>query len=221
MAVKKIFSAIQPSAESPTIGNYYGAIKNWVKLQKKYFCIFAIADLHAITIFKDPKALLNNTLKIYAVLLSCGIDLKKSILFLQSQVSAHSELAWIINCHTQFGELSRMTQFKSKSQKIKTSSINAGLFTYPSLMAADILLYDTNLVPVGTDQKQHLELTRNIAKKFNNIYSEVFVVPEAYIKEAGSRIMSLQEPTRKMSKSDKNENSKIYIFDDEKTILHK
>ncbi|MDR0404434.1 MAG: tryptophan--tRNA ligase [Oscillospiraceae bacterium] len=218
---KNIFSAIQPSAGSPTIGNYFGAIKNWVSLQDKYSCIFAIADLHAISVRQDPKVLHGNILSVFATLLACGIDPKKSLFFLQSQVHEHSELAWILGCFTQFGELSRMTQFKSKSEKISSSSVNVGLFTYPSLMAADILLYNTNLVPVGADQKQHLEITRTIAMRFNGLYGDTFVVPEPLIPETGAKIMSLQDPSKKMSKSDENESSRISIFDDESTIIRK
>ncbi|MDR1466824.1 MAG: tryptophan--tRNA ligase, partial [Oscillospiraceae bacterium] len=204
-----IFSAIQPSAGSPTIGNYFGAIKNWAILQDEYFCIFAVADLHAITIRQDAEVFRKNIISVFATLLACGIDPNKSLFFLQSQVCQHSELAWILSCYTQFGELSRMTQFKSKSQKVSSTSVNAGLFTYPSLMAADILLYNTDFVPIGADQKQHLELTRTIAARFNGSYGDVFTIPEPFIPKVGAKIMSLQNPLKKMSKSDENEDSKI------------
>ena len=165
---KRIFSAIQPSG-TITLGNYLGALRNWVKLQDDYNCIFAVADLHAITVRQEPKVFKQNILNAYALLLACGIDPEKSMFFIQSHVHTHAELAWLLNCYTQFGELSRMTQFKDKSQK-HADNVNAGLFTYPSLMAADILLYQADLVPVGADQKQHLELSRNIAERFNGIY---------------------------------------------------
>ena len=214
-----IFSAIQPSG-TITLGNYLGALKNWIALQDEYDCIYALADLHAITVRQDPAAFRHNTLEAYALLLACGIDLEKSLFFIQSQVSAHAELAWVLNCFTQFGELSRMTQFKDKSQK-HPENINAGLFTYPSLMAADILLYQADLVPVGADQKQHLELTRNIAERFNGVYSPTFKVPDGYIPKAGARIMSLQDPTRKMSKSDENANGYIALLDKPEDIMRK
>ena len=214
-----IFSAIQPSG-TITLGNYLGALKNWISLQDDYDCIYALADLHAITVRQDPAAFRRNTLEAYALLLACGIDLDKSLFFIQSQVAAHAELAWVLNCYTQFGELSRMTQFKDKSQK-HPENINAGLFTYPSLMAADILLYQADLVPVGADQKQHLELTRNIAERFNGVYSPTFKVPDGYIPKTGARIMSLQDPTRKMSKSDENANGYIAMLDKPEDIMRK
>ena len=190
---KVIFSAIQPSG-TITLGNYVGALRNWVGLQDDYDCIFALADLHTITVRQDPAKFRKNALEAYALLLACGIDLDKSLFFIQSHVHTHAELAWLLNCYTQFGELSRMTQFKDKSQK-HADNVNVGLFAYPSLMAADILLYQADLVPVGEDQKQHVELTRNIAKRFNGIYGDVFKIPEPYIPKAGARIMGLSDPT--------------------------
>lgn len=216
---KVIFSAIQPSG-TVTLGNYLGALRNWVKLQDEFSCIFALADLHTITVRQDPKVFRKNALEAYALLLACGIDTKKSLFFIQSQVPSHAQLAWVLNCYTQFGELSRMTQFKDKSQR-HADNINAGLFTYPSLMAADILLYQADMVPVGADQKQHLELTRNIAERFNGIYGETFRVPEPYIPKAGARVMSLQDPTKKMSKSEPNANSFVAVLDSPDVILKK
>ena len=216
---KVIFSAIQPSG-TKTLGNYLGALRNWVKLQDDYNCIFAVADLHAITVRQDPKAFKQNILNAYALFLACGVDPVKSPFFIQSHVHTHAELAWILNCYTQFGELSRMTQFKDKSQK-HSDNVNAGLFTYPSLMAADILLYQADVVPVGVDQKQHLELTRNIAERFNGIYGNTFKIPEPYISTVGSKVMSLQDPTKKMSKSDENVNAWVAILDKPETIMKK
>ena len=216
---KVIFSAIQPSG-TITLGNYLGALQNWVKLQDDYNCIFAVADLHAITVRQDPKAFRKNILEAYALFLACGIDTEKSAFFIQSHVHTHAELAWILNCYTQFGELSRMTQFKDKSQK-HADNVNAGLFTYPSLMAADILLYQADLVPIGADQKQHLELARNIAERFNGIYGNTFTVPDAYIPEVGARIKSLQDPTKKMSKSDENVNAWVALLDKPDVIMKK
>lgn len=216
---KVIFSAIQPSG-TITLGNYLGALRNWVKLQDDYNCIFAVADLHAITVRQEPKAFRQNILNAYALLLACGIDTEKSLFFIQSHVHTHAELAWVLNCYTQFGELSRMTQFKDKSAK-HADNVNAGLFAYPSLMAADILLYQSDMVPVGADQKQHLELSRNIAERFNGIYGNTFTVPEPYISTVGARVMSLQEPTKKMSKSDENVNSWVAVLDKPDTIMKK
>ena len=216
---KVIFSAIQPSG-TITLGNYLGALRNWITLQDDYNCVFALADLHTITVRQDPAEFRRNTWDAYALFLACGIDLTKSLFFLQSQVHTHAELAWVLNCFTQFGELSRMTQFKDKSAK-HADNINAGLFTYPSLMAADILLYQTDLVPVGADQKQHLELARNIAERFNGAYSPTFVVPDPYIPKVGARVMSLQDPTRKMSKSDENVNGYVAVLDKPEDILRK
>lgn len=216
---KVIFSAIQPSG-TITLGNYLGALRNWVKLQEEYHCIFAVADLHAITVRQEPKLFKQNILNAYALLLACGIDTEKSMFFIQSHVHTHAELAWILNCYTQFGELSRMTQFKDKSQK-HADNVNAGLFTYPSLMAADILLYQADLVPVGADQKQHLEIARNIAERFNGIYGKTFTIPDAYISKVGARVMSLQAPTHKMSKSDENTNSWVAVLDKPDVIMKK
>lgn len=216
---KVIFSAIQPSG-AITLGNYLGALKNWIGLQYEYDCIYALADLHTITVRQDPAKFRRNALDAYAFLLACGIDLNKSIFFIQSQVNTHAQLAWILNCYTQFGELQRMTQFKDKAAK-HADNVNAGLFTYPSLMAADILLYQADLVPVGADQKQHLELTRNIAERFNSAYSPTFTVPDAYIPKQGARIMSLQDPTKKMSKSDENVNGSIAVLDKPENIMRK
>ena len=197
---KTIFSGIQPSG-SLTIGNYIGALRNFTLLQDDYNCIYCVVDMHAITVRQDPAQLRRRCLEVAATYIACGLDPKKNIIYCQSHVSGHAELAWILNCYTYMGELSRMTQYKDKCAK-HADNINAGLFTYPTLMAADILLYQTNLVPIGADQKQHLELTRDIAQRFNGIYGDVFTIPEGYFGKVGSRIMSLQEPTRKMSKSD-------------------
>ena len=202
------------------MGNYLGALRNWIGLQDEYDCIFALADLHTITVRQDPAKFRHNALEAYALLLACGIDVEKSLFFIQSHVHTHAELAWILNCYTQFGELSRMTQFKDKSAK-HADNINVGLFAYPSLMAADILLYQADMVPVGADQKQHLELSRDIAERFNGIYSPTFIVPEPYIPKTGARIMSLQDPTKKMSKSDENANSCVAVLDKPEDILRK
>lgn len=214
-----IFSGIQPTGV-PTLGNYIGALRNWTTLQDEYDCIYCIVDEHSLTVRQDPAALRKQILSSYALILACGIDPKKSIAYIQSHVPAHAQLSWILSCYTQFGELSRMTQFKDKSAK-HPDNINAGLFTYPVLMAADILLYQTDLVPVGSDQKQHLEIARDIAVRFNNLYGNVFVVPEAYIPKTGARIMSLADPTKKMSKSDENVNGFISILDKPEVIVKK
>lgn len=216
---KIIFSGIQPSGIL-TIGNYLGALRNWVKLQEDYRCIFCVVDMHAITVRQVPADLRRHTYEALAVYLACGLDPEKNIMFVQSHVPAHAELAWILNCSTMFGELSRMTQFKDKSAK-HADNINAGLFTYPSLMAADILLYQADLVPVGQDQSQHVELTRDIAGRFNHLYGETFTLPETYIQKTGMRIMSLADPTRKMSKSDENPNGYIAILDSRDDIIRK
>ena len=216
---KVIFSGIQPTG-TPTLGNYLGALRNWVGLQDEYTCVYSVVNQHAVTVRQEPAKLRRQTLELVALLLACGIDPHKSLLFIQSHVEAHAQLAWVLNCYTQFGELSRMTQFKDKSQK-HADNINAGLFTYPSLMAADILLYQTDLVPIGADQKQHLELSRNIAERFNGIYGPTFRVPEPYIPKAGARVMSLQDPTKKMSKSDENVNSFVLLLDKPEDILRK
>ncbi len=216
---KRVLSAIQPSGML-TLGNYLGALKNWSAMGKDYDCLFAVADLHAITVRQEPAKLRQQIYTTAALLLSIGLDPEKNILFIQSQVPAHSELAWLLNCYTQFGELSRMTQFKDKSAK-HADNVNAGLFTYPALMAADILLYKSDLVPVGADQKQHLEITRDIATRFNGIYGDVFTIPEPYIAAKGAKVMSLQEPTKKMSKSDENINSWVAILDKPEDIMRK
>ena len=197
---KRIFSGIQPSGDL-TLGSYMGAIKNWVALQDEYDCLYCIVDMHAITVRQVPADLRRRTLEQLAQYVACGLDPEKNIMFIQSHVPQHAELSWVLGCYTQFGELSRMTQFKMKSQQ-HADNITAGLFTYPVLMAADILLYQADLVPVGEDQKQHCELTRDIANRFNNLYGETFKVPEPYIPRVGARIMSLGNPTSKMSKSD-------------------
>lgn len=216
---KVILSGIQPTGIF-TLGNYIGAIRNWVQLQEEYHTAYMIADLHALTVRQDPKKLKEQILTAFAVILACGVDPEKSLAFIQSQVPQHAELGWILSCNTQFGELSRMTQFKDKSAK-HADNINAGLFTYPSLMAADILLYQADLVPVGADQKQHLEITRDIATRFNGLYGNTFRVPEPYIPKVGARVMSLAEPTKKMSKSDDNVNGFITILDQPSTIVKK
>lgn len=216
---KRLFSAIQPSGEM-TLGNYLGAIRNWAALQDEFECIYATANMHTITVRQDPKKFKSNTEQLYALLLACGVDRSKCIFFHQSQVAAHAELSWVLSTFTQFGELSRMTQFKDKSQK-HADNINAGLFTYPTLMAADILLYQADLVPIGADQKQHLELTRNIAERFNGIYGKTFVVPDPYIPKSCARVMSLADPSRKMSKSDENVRSFILLSDEPSVILKK
>lgn len=220
---KIILSGIQPSGQI-TLGNYLGAVKNWVDLQNNgddgYERRYFVADLHALTVRQVPADLRRRTLETYVILMACGLDPEQTMLFIQSHVPAHSQLAWVLNCYTQFGELSRMTQFKDKSQK-HPENVNAGLFTYPSLMAADILIYNADMVPVGIDQKQHLELARTIAQRFNNTYSETFVVPEGYIPPASAKIYSLSDPTKKMSKSDENVNSFVALMDDKDTILRK
>ena len=220
--MKSILSGIQSSGNL-TLGNYLGAIKNWVELSKNddYRINFFVADLHSITVRQDPLLLRKRSIEIYKIFLSSGIDFNKHNLFFQSHVPEHAELAWVLNCYTQLGELNRMTQFKDKSAKQSTANINAGLFTYPVLMAADILLYQADLVPVGEDQRQHLEICRDIAGRFNNIYGETFKIPEGYIPKSGARIMSLQDPTKKMSKSDENPNGYILILDEPDTIVKK
>ncbi len=218
-AKKRIFSGVQPSGDL-TLGNYIGAIKNWTKLQDDYECLYCIVDQHAITVRQEPADLRRRTLELLMQYLACGIDPEKSCVFIQSHVSAHAELAWILNCNTQMGELSRMTQFKDKSRS-HADNINAGLFTYPVLMASDILLYQTDLVPVGHDQLQHIELARDIATRFNHYYSDTFKIPEPHIAKVGHRIMSLQTPENKMSKSDPNPNGCIKLLDDTDTIIRK
>ncbi len=216
---KIILSGIQPTGRLH-IGNLIGAIRNWVAMQDEFECYFTIVDLHAITVRQNPADLRKNTLDMAAMLLAVGINPEKSALFVQSQVPEHSQLSWVLNCFTPIGDLNRMTQFKDKSSK-HPDNINAGLFSYPVLQAADILLYQADLVPVGTDQKQHLELTRNIAERFNNAYSPTFAIPEPYIPKLGAKVMNLQEPTKKMSKSDDNEKATIYITDSDNEIRNK
>ena len=216
---KIIFSGVQPSGNL-TLGNYLGAIKNWVDIQKDYNCIYSMMDLHTITVSQTPADIRRRTLEVLALYIACGINPEETILFIQSHNPAHAELGWVLNCYTYMGELQRMTQFKDKCAK-HADNINAGLFTYPSLMAADILLYQTDLVPVGEDQRQHLELTRDIAQRFNGIYGDVFKVPDAYIGKVGARVMALQETTKKMSKSDENQNNIITLMDDPKVIMNK
>lgn len=216
---KRIFSGVQPSGNI-TLGNYLGAIKNWVSLQDDYECIYAIMDMHSITVRQDPKELKKRTLDLLKIYLACGIDAEKNTLFVQSHVPSHAELAWILNCYTYMGELQRMTQFKDKSRK-HADNINAGLFTYPVLMAADILLYQADLVPVGKDQMQHIEICRDIATRFNGLYGDVFKIPEGFMPKAGAKVMSLAEPTKKMSKSDENPKAYISLLDDFNVIAKK
>ena len=219
MEKKVILSGIQATGNL-TLGNYIGALKNFVKMQDEYDCYYMIANLHALTVRREPEELRENTLKIIATYIAAGIDPDKSCIFLQSQVPEHAELSWVLNCYTYMGELNRMTQFKDKSEK-HADNINSGLFTYPVLMAADILLYNPDLVPTGQDQKQHLEITRNIAERFNKIYGETFVVPNPYIPKVGARIMGLQDPTSKMSKSTDNPNDSIFLIDTPEQIIKK
>ncbi len=218
---KRVLSCIQPSG-ALTLGNYLGALKNFSLMgnSDEFECIFAVADLHAITVRQEPAKLRRQILDTYALLLSIGLDPEKSIIFVQSHVAAHSQLSWILSCYTQFGEMSRMTQFKDKSVK-HPENVNVGLFSYPDLMAADILLYQPDFVPVGQDQKQHIEITRDIAVRFNGIYGDVFKIPEPYIPTVGARVMSLQDPTKKMSKSDENLNSYVALLDSPEDIMRK
>ncbi|HPB79167.1 MAG TPA: tryptophan--tRNA ligase [Sedimentibacter sp.] len=216
----RIFSGMQPTG-SLTLGNYLGALKNWVALQNEYDCYYCVVDMHAITVPKEPKDLRKNTYEVLANYIAAGLNTEQVTLFIQSHVSAHAELTWILNCFSYYGELGRMTQFKDKSKKQDSNAITAGLFTYPVLMAADILLYQADLVPVGEDQRQHLEITRDIAQRFNNRFGETFVVPEPYISTDVAKIMSLQDPESKMSKSDSNENSYVLITDSPDVIRRK
>ena len=216
---KVVFSGVQPSGNL-TIGNYLGAIKNFSRFSDEYKTFYCVVDLHAITVRQVPAELRRRTYETLALYMACGLDATKNTLFVQSHVPAHAELGWMLDCYTMFGELSRMTQFKDKSQK-HSENINAGLFTYPTLMSADILLYQTDLVPVGIDQKQHLELSRDIAMRFNQIYGDTFTVPEGYIPTDTMKIMSLAEPTAKMSKSDTNQNAVVYILDSKDDIMRK
>ncbi|MDP2561022.1 tryptophan--tRNA ligase [Psychrobium sp. 1_MG-2023] len=214
-----VLSGIQPSG-GLTIGNYIGAISQWLPMQENNDCFFMLADLHTITVRQDPKQLRERVLECLAMYIACGLDPKKSTIFVQSQVPEHAQLGWLLNCYAQMGELNRMTQFKDKSKRFETN-INVGLYGYPVLQAADILLYQADRVPVGEDQKQHIELTRDIATRFNNLYGEVFKVPEPFIPQVGARVMSLQDPTKKMSKSDDNINNFIMLLDEPKKIEKK
>ncbi len=213
------YSGVQPSGNL-TIGNYLGAIKNFSTFSEKYMCFYCVVDEHAITVRQVPADLRRRTYETLALYIACGLDPEKNTLYVQSHVHEHAELAWILNCFTGFGELSRMTQFKDKSAK-HADNVNAGLFTYPSLMAADILLYQTDVVPIGADQKQHVELCRNIAERFNQLYPDTFTIPEPIIPSSGKKIMSLAAPTKKMSKSDENPNAVVYILDDKDTVIRK
>lgn len=216
---KVLFSGMQATG-TLTLGNYLGALKNWVTLSDEYECFYSVVDLHSITIRQDPAELRKRARNLLTLYIAAGLDPKKNCIYYQSHVSGHAELSWILSCFTYMGELNRMTQFKDKAAK-HADNINAGLFTYPVLMAADILLYQADVVPVGIDQMQHLEITRDIAQRFNAIYGDVFTIPEAYIGKAGAKIMSLQNPEKKMSKSDENPNASIYLMDDPDTILRK
>lgn len=216
---KRVLSFIQPSGLL-TLGNYLGALKNWTEMQNDFDCTFAVADLHAITVRQEPAKLRNQIYSTYAILLALGIDPEKNTVFIQSHVPEHAQLAWLLSCYTQFGEMSRMTQFKDKSQR-HPDNINVGLFSYPVLMAADILLYKADLIPVGADQKQHIEIARDIANRFNNIYGDVFTIPDGYITKSAARIKSLQDPTKKMSKSDDNANAWVAILDTKDDIIRK
>ena len=216
---KTLFSGMQATGNL-TLGNYLGALKNWVTISDDYQTFFSVVDMHSITVRQDPAELRKRARTLLTLYIAAGLDPEKNCIYYQSHVSGHAELAWILNCFTYMGELNRMTQFKDKAAK-HADNINAGLFTYPVLMAADILLYQADVVPVGIDQMQHLELTRDIAIRFNNIYGDVFTVPEAYIGKAGAKIMSLQDPAKKMSKSDENPNGSIYLMDDPDTIIRK
>ncbi len=219
MEDKTLYSAIQPSGNL-TIGNYTGAIRNWVNLQNEYRCFFAIANMHAITVRQEPALLRKRTVELVALYLACGVNPERCTLYVQSQVPQHAELTWVLNSLTYVGEMERMTQFKDKSRK-HADNINMGLMDYPVLMAADILLYLADVVPVGIDQRQHLEIARDIAVRFNNRYGETFVVPQAYILKEGAKIMSLQEPEKKMSKSDENPNASVLLTDDRDTVIRK
>lgn len=216
---KVLFSGMQATGNL-TLGNYLGALKNWVTLSDEYECFYSVVDMHSITVRQDPAVLRKRARALLTLYIAAGLDPSKNCVYYQSHVSGHAELAWILNCFTYMGELNRMTQFKDKSAK-HADNINAGLFTYPVLMAADILLYQADVVPVGVDQMQHLEITRDIAERFNNIYGDVFTIPEAYIGKVGAKIMSLQDPAKKMSKSDENPNASIYLMDDPDTVMRK
>ena len=216
---KVLFSGMQATGNL-TLGNYLGAMKNWVTLSNDYECFYSVVDMHSITVRQDPATLRKRARALLTLYIAAGLDPEKNCIYYQSHVTGHAELAWILNCFTYMCELNRMTQFKDKAAK-HVDNINAGLYTYPVLMAADILLFQTDLVPVGIDQMQHLELTRDLATRFNNIYGDVFTIPEAYIGKVGAKVMSLQDPTKKMSKSDENPNASIYLMDDPDTIMRK
>ena len=216
---KRALSCIQPSGV-PTLGNYLGALRNWVAMQDEFECAWAVADLHSITVRQEPAKLRAQIVEMFALLLAIGLDPEKSLVFVQSQVPAHAEMAWLLACNAQFGEMSRMTQFKDKAAR-HADNVTLGLFAYPALMAADILLYQPDVVPVGADQKQHVELTRDVAERFNGAFGHVFTVPEPYIMKTGARVRSLQDPSKKMSKSDDNQNAFISLKDDKDTILRK
>ena len=216
---KVLYSGMQATG-TLTLGNYLGALKNWVELTDEYECIYGVMDLHSLTVRQVPAEFRKNARALYALYVAAGLDPEKNCIYYQSHVSGHAELGWILDCFTYMGELNRMTQFKDTAAK-HADNINAGLYTYPVLMAADILLYQADVVPVGVDQKQHLEITRDIAERFNNIYGDVFTIPEAYIGKKGAKIMSLQEPGKKMSKSDTNANATILLLDDTDTIIRK
>lgn len=217
---KKILYSGMQATGTLTLGNYLGALKNWVGLCDEYECFYGVMDLHSLTVRQNPTEFRQNARKLYALYVAAGLDPEKNCIYFQSHVSAHAELGWILDCFTYMGELNRMTQFKDKASK-HADNINAGLYTYPVLMAADILLYQADVVPIGVDQKQHLEICRDIAERFNNIYGDVFTIPEPYIGKVGAKIMSLQEPTKKMSKSDENVNATIMLLDDRDTIIRK
>lgn len=217
---KKILYSGMQATGNLTLGNYLGALKNWITLNEEYECFYGVMDLHSLTVRQNPAEFRKRARTLYTLYVAAGLDPEKNCIYFQSHVSAHAELAWLLNCFTYMGELNRMTQFKDKSAK-HADNINAGLFTYPVLMAADILLYQADVVPVGVDQMQHLEITRDIAERFNNIYGDVFTIPEAYVGKSGAKIMSLQDPTKKMSKSDENINASIYLMDDPDTVIRK
>lgn len=217
---KKILYSGMQATNTLTLGNYLGALKNWVHLSEEYDCYYGVMDLHSLTVRQDPAAFRKNAKSLYALYVAAGLSPEENILYFQSHVSAHAELAWILNCFTYMGELNRMTQFKDKAAK-HTDNVNAGLYTYPVLMAADILLYQADLVPVGADQKQHLEICRDIAARFNGIYGDVFTIPEPYIAKTGAKIQSLSDPEKKMSKSDENPNGAVLLLDDRDTVLRK
>ena len=216
---KVLFSGMQATGNL-TLGNYLGALKNWLTLSDEYECFYSVVDMHSITVRQDPATLRKRARALLTLYIAAGLDPEKNCIYYQSHVSGHAELAWILNCYTYMGELNRMTQFKDKSAK-HADNINAGLFTYPVLMAADILLFQADVVPVGIDQMQHLELTRDIAQRFNGVYGDVFTIPEPYVAKVGAKIMSLQDPVKKMSKSDENPNASIYLMDDPDTIMRK